>query len=110
MANFENISRETKREAFKGDEDRLQEDTVKSPAIEIALKEKNLFAKGDDDEVEADVSIKSRVMRDPYNIVSRTMMASASYQIFWNYQITLKKLELILVEMRLIEYIWPLKN
>ena len=56
MANFENISRETKRESFKGDEDRLQADTVKSPAIEIALKQKNLFAKGDDDEVEADVS------------------------------------------------------
>jgi len=54
LANFENISRETKREAFKGDEDRLQADSVTSPAIEIALKQKNLFAKGDDDEVEAD--------------------------------------------------------
>ena len=56
LANFENISRETKRESFKGDEDRLQADDVQSPAIEIALKQKNLFAKGDDDEVEADVS------------------------------------------------------
>ena len=56
LSNFENISRETKREAFKGDEDRLQEDTIKSSAIENALKEKNLFAKGDNDEVEADVS------------------------------------------------------
>ena len=61
MANFENISRETKRESFKGDEDRLQADTVKSPAIEIALKQKNLFAKGDDDEVEADVSSMEHV-------------------------------------------------
>ena len=61
MANFENISRETKRESFKGDEDRLQADTVKSPAIEIALKQKNLFAKGDDDEVEADVSTMAHI-------------------------------------------------
>ena len=60
MSNFENISRETKREAFKGDEDRLQEDTVKSTSIENALKEKNLFAKGDSDEVEADVSLDSK--------------------------------------------------
>ena len=63
MSNFENISRETKREAFKGDEDRLQEDTVKSSSIENALKEKILFAKGDTDEVEADVSFKRRDVR-----------------------------------------------
>ena len=58
MSNFENISRETKREAFKGDEDRLQEDTVKSSSIENAMKEKILFAKGDTDELEADVSLE----------------------------------------------------
>jgi len=42
LSNFENISRETKREAFKGDEDRLQEDTVKSSSIENAMKKNSV--------------------------------------------------------------------
>ena len=39
-----------------GDEDRLQEDTEKSNAFEVANIQKNLFGKSDDDELEAEVS------------------------------------------------------
>ena len=45
LNNFEMISRNTKQDTFKGDEDRLLEDDVKTNAFEIASNQKNLFTK-----------------------------------------------------------------
>ena len=52
------ISRNTKQDTFKGDEDRLLEDDVKTNAFEIASNQKNLFTKSDEaEEMEAEVRI-----------------------------------------------------
>merc|ERR1719447_2578220 len=49
------ISRNTKQDTFKGDEDRLLEDDVKTNAFEIASNQKNLFTKSDEaEEMEAE--------------------------------------------------------
>ena len=57
LANFEMISRHTKQDTFKGDEDKLLEDDVKTNAFEIASTQKNLFTKSDEaEEMEAEVN------------------------------------------------------
>ena len=51
------ISRHTKQDTFKGDEDKLLEDDVKTNAFEIASTQKNLFTKSDEaEEMEAEVN------------------------------------------------------
>ena len=56
LANFEMISRHTKQDTFKGDDDRLLDDDVKSNAFDIASNQKNLFTKTDEaEEMEAEV-------------------------------------------------------
>lgn len=58
LANFEMISRHTKQDTFKGDEDKLLEDDVKTNAFEIATTQKNLFTKSEDaEEMEAEVKL-----------------------------------------------------
>lgn len=52
LNNFENISRSAKSDAFKGDNDRLQPDDVKSDAFEVSTKQKPLFLKGEEEEIE----------------------------------------------------------
>jgi radial spoke head protein 4A len=52
LNNFENISRSAKSDAFKGDNDRLQPDDVKSDAFEVSTKQKSLFIKGEEEENE----------------------------------------------------------
>ena len=56
LANFEMISRHTKQDTFKGDDDRLLDDDIKSNAFDIASNQKNLFTKSDEaEEMEAEV-------------------------------------------------------
>jgi len=50
--NFENLSRDSKRDAFKGDEDRLQADEVNSNAYVISSKQKPLFTRSEEEEME----------------------------------------------------------
>jgi len=55
LSNFEMISHHTKQDTFKGDEDRLLNDDIKSSAFEIASNQKHLFTKSDEaEEMEAE--------------------------------------------------------
>ena len=62
LANFEMISRHTKQDTFKGDEDRLLDDDVKSNAFDIASNQKNLFTKSDEAE-EMEAEVRNRILK-----------------------------------------------
>ena len=62
LANFEMISRHTKQDTFKGDEDRLLDDDVKSNAFDIASNQKNLFTKSDEAE-EMEAEVRHRILK-----------------------------------------------